>query len=232
MQAIMATGSNHVVFEILYSRENRVLTSLETWLVFKEKVLSDRSMRESTKDIAVACACSSYRPNGNLPIEEDVKRFRSYIDYFWDITLCFSLPFRVEADDSHGGLKIVGRRNVKVEYLIIMGFFFVVSESEYALLVEAKYFSLFKSYKKKLGILFGPLSLMNHKCKHIMFLPDPCRSVRGKAMLEDDIYLITKLKCEDDEMGLNADKEWLVNYFPSGTKPAWFSCICDSCRDV
>lgn len=207
-------------------------TSLEAWLVFKEKVLSVYSVRKLPKSMAVELAFNSGRILDHLFIGEGADKWRRYIEYFWDVTLSPSLPFRVEDDEEHGGLKLVGNCDTVVEDIDIMGFFFPVSDAEYTLLVQARYFSLFKTSREKLGVLFGPLSLVNHSCSSRWFFPDPCRrKKKDKDILEDYLCVWNYLKCDDLDVDIKYENEWLVNYFPMGktTRPAWFVCNCIKC---
>ena len=173
---IMKVATDEVVFDILRGRGGQ-MTSLEAWLVFKREVLSNILIREASKDLAIDCACSITFLTEH--IGDAALVWRGYMEYFWTVTLSKDLPFQVVDDTSNGGLKLITKGEVTVEYLAVMGFLCPISDDEFTWLVTAKYYSTFKGSGTKRGILYGPLSLMNHSCCANWFFPNP-RNCKNK----------------------------------------------------
>lgn len=218
--------SDDVVIDILHKRDGGV-TSLEAWLIFKKLILDNRIIRKSSKEFAIQSAISSIQISVGLT--SDISVWRGYFNFFWNVTLDDNLPFVVDDDESYGGLKLKSKGDVTIEHLNIQGFLFPVTDEEYARLVEVKYYSIFEGDGVKSGILYGPLSLINHSCSADWFFPNPTKTTRKYNVLEKDILYWTKLKSHKFEVNISDRQELLVNYFPDGSRPACFDCKCAGC---
>jgi hypothetical protein len=213
----------NVVLHILRSRGS-FSSSLEAWFVFKSEILEKVSVRHAPKEVAVLCACVRFVHSDEAAV------MRKYIEYYWDITLGPDLSVGVDDDVIRGGLRLISKENKVhiVEDLNVMGFLFSVTDEEFALLEEAKYPSLFNGGSNKRGILYGPLSLMNHSCLGDWVFSNP--TVRNnKNVLEGGLFIWRYVISRQPEVERICGDELLVNYFPEGEVPTWFNCICSKC---
>ena len=131
-------------------------------------------------------------------------------------------PIRIAP--SGGGLGLFARRRL-VDPLPkeLFGAIAGVEDNDFDVLVEGGYPSLYQTGGVS-GILFGPMSLVNHSCRANFRFSNLISRGRPDGF---DGFGIIRLKSKK-KSGFAENEQILVNY---GMRKRNFQCECDSCRD-
>jgi len=133
-----------------------------------EVALSETHFRKKMRPLLRKYGPVELRGNGNVRRSSSTaKRIeRDSLSCLWKYYLSLLHPVKAPlkvANDPHHGLGLYARKPLDQVPKDLFGLVANVDEEDFAALVDAKYPSLYET-GHVMGILFGPLSLVNHSC--------------------------------------------------------------------
>lgn len=225
---------DRIYINSLYKRDKENISMrYRAWNFFRWHILNNPALRLSSIEEYDFEQLRKGIPRKYRTNSSQRCKWENLLRYYWSICLDPTLPF-VIVDDEYGGLEIRAKRTVPLQSLGIKGFLFVLSEKEFQLAVDSHFSSLFDGSRSingctGKGILFGPMSLLNHSCNSLIRFPMH-KTVSFPLCKRNKCLTFESLKAEEDvEILLKKNEPVLVKYYNiDDDVNHFFECKCSA----
>jgi len=230
-QRVRVQSEHKIIQKVIRCKGLQIPREVLVWSWFKRWILEKKEIRKQLESIIVEDISKvdfieellKILPKKNFPSFANTKQtkstFLASIYEFSMATLSLNLPFEIKQTEH--GLSLWTRSKIKIATdTTIVGTLCYITEDTAKKLIALKYPSLYGT-SDGIGILYGPLALVNHDCGAIHSFSKPIPELGFKGF--DGIKLVSPAK------HLRKQKEILVQY-SEDKKDLPFICHCTSCQ--